>query len=690
MITTNNNHNSKNSRQTRCRILLAIIFAVLIPLNFGCSSGSSADNPLMPSTDGITDARDASTSGEPTVLGLLDVTFDPESLELEAVSSRSIESYVNVTPFVWNDYVTLTQTSYDSFTQVVEFEVEITNPTAYDAYDVRVLFLQGDPDAPWLKNANDYTKHYNAYSCHEINPFRSYAKFEPGRIFASGATHSETFEVQIQGPPYCYGLLIAAHLPGNTDEAYEIVDQWVTNDVSASQTAEVYATVRDHQGDLDQVYLDTTILTGGTTQMVNFSGDQWMSAPIQNLMGLAPGSYWFRIVADSANTDWDLIDMIEIEVLQDPWISDTYPITTNSDSLDIGVIEGLGGSHDSQIVMAEASACGPDSAIAAYYPYYSGSYSYVGSLANLDPANPSYKPFPVSRIDAAGSGAFSFTNLNEDVYTNFFGTDYYNYQVWSVFDAGLNIYTDPSPDSSRYMNLLNPAHQLQSFPIDVCDDFRNGQYALFDTLNQTTSKDLLLIGTTPDDYTHSEVKYVGNLDAYTGNGNGLVDPDSVKAIDTYVVSREGQFAAILYILEERGGHIEVEVFSISDTAPGFLPDTVNYEQTITIQCDLELNSIDMELLPPNEEYDLNPSQFFPTLCILASQPDTNGEIGRIFLMNAYSGAYLEELSAYFGPDPLFENCEIAHLDNDDGDWQIHVTYRDPQGDPYATVFTYVP
>ena len=90
---------------------------------------------------------------------------------------------------------------------------------------------------------------------------------------------------------------------------------------------------------------------------------------------------------------------------------------------------------------------------------------------------------------------------NQNFYTQIFGIDYFNSQVWSVFDANLQVHTGASPDTSRYINILAPWQTVRSYPVDVCDDFNGGQYALFTTDGNSTGKDLVLCGTMPDTYT---------------------------------------------------------------------------------------------------------------------------------------------------------------------------------------------
>lgn len=114
-----------------------------------------------------------------------------------------------------------------------------------------------------------------------------------------------------------------------------------------------------------------------------------------------------------------------------------------------------------------------------------------------------------------------------------------------------------------------------------------------------------------------------------------------------------------------------------------------HELTIVINNDCSPNALDCELLPPNQDYSLNPSQNFPALCVLTSQAGDGFDFGQVYLFNAYTGQFLEELGTYFGPDPLFKDCDLRHLDTDDDNWEIHVTWYDLNGDAFATVFTHI-
>jgi len=674
---------SLTSKTTIQRILLALAIILLAVANVNCSSGA---DPVAPGEDNPLQNSAAAIPEDSNVFGIYDVVVDPATMEISVTGSRELENIYNIGFFIDPQYINATILSFDLPNEYFDFELELTNPFNIDVYDVRVLLIPYSGGGSKLLNYHEYTKHFNTLGDNELNGFKAYAKNVLDRKFGAGLTHSDVFEVQ--GLPFIFQLLIEGSLPSNTEEPIEITGQYVTSAINSVTGGVVETHAFDHQSDISLITVDTTAITGSVTNFVNTWGDYYESAVIYNTMGAAPGIYECLITASSPNTSWDLYDFVEIEVISDPWIKADYPITTDPCSMDLGVIEGVGGTRDSQILMADSGTWGCDM-ITAYYPDYSGTYSYVSSLSGLDPSNDQYDPFPVQRIDAADTGAFSITNRNQNFYTQIFGVDYFNSQVWSVFDANLQVHTGASPDTSRYINILAPWQTVRSYPVDVCDDFNGGQYALFTTDGNSTGKDLVLCGTMPDTYTHDRIKYMGNLDSFVGAGPGLVSPDKILGIDVYVVDREDYFTAKVYILEKTATSLQIEVFSVSNTNPGWQWDLVDHELTIDVNPDNPLKPHDIELLPPSEDYDLNPSANFPTVCLLASQNGNSYTMGHVMLFNAYSGMFLEDLATYFGPDPMFKNNVLCHLDVDDGDFEIHVTRYDETGVPWATIFSHL-
>jgi len=331
------------------------------------------------------------------------------------------------------------------------------------------------------------------------------------------------------------------------------------------------------------------------------------------------------------------------------------------------------------------------SKIIKYDPYYAATSGYV-DLQDYDAANTFYQPYPVLRLDAADDGAFSFTNDNYTLPYPGLGSDIYNDQVWSVFDNFPKLHLGPSPDEGRYYFDMADS-DVWTRPIDVCDDFTLGQYAIFSTGETWSPRDLLVIGTMPNSYTHDMVRYVGNLDAWVGCGEGVVDPDHILGIDVveYLdTSGDDEMYCTVYILEKSASHYEVEVFNIYNSAPMWIDDFVTHVMTFSVHIPgsmgFEITAHDIELLPINNEYELNPSH--PTACILISYVVGGVTHGEVLLYDAVTGAIIESIGE-FG-EPAMPQSMVMFLDTDDDDWEIHVTREDSGGNTVATVFSYSP
>lgn len=410
------------------------------------------------------------------------------------------------------------------------------------------------------------------------------------------------------------------------------------------------------------------------------------------------------------------------------WSGTEYYLSEGKCKLDLGVIADPGGPRDSEILMATDGFKNCD-AILKYDAYYTARNYYVKTVTLLDPNVASYNAFPIERIDAADDGAFSFTNINwVDLFPGASPMVYYA-QVWNVLDNIPKLHVGPNPDDSRYWNNLK--YENSTYPVDVCDDFELGQHALFTSGYDFTPEDLTFLGVMDSTYTYNQVRFSANLDPWAGMGTGRVNPMDVRGIDVIEGKEESAVgsgsggapltpisitpigldvdpvsispvlisppsnvtydAATLYVLENNGGlFFQVEVFKILDTAPGMSLDTVYHFMTIDIDQYLDMEYLtegkDIEILPVNSKYKLNSSD--PTLCVLVSYFDGSGKVqGEVFLYNATTGAFLEAIG-----DPSTGSAlpghQVAYLDTDDGDWEIHVTSINPAGNTVATIFSY--
>jgi len=666
--------------------LIIIISLLLATASIACSDGQS--NPAMPDENnvpGMEQMADAD-GGSVThgVLGVYKVTFDPDTMTIEAVEDRQAATHYDITPYL-GSVVSFTLLTWDPVMHYLSFEMHLTNPSTPDVFDLRAIFMSDPSSGYTLLNPDDYTRLFNPFGPDDVNPFRAYAKSDPSRNFNIMASHTETFEVGTPAtivPPMDWTLLVECSWPDNCEDAYEISNQSLSNPITSSIPGYITLDAYDHQDNIGQVYVDTTPITGGLTWLTNTGGTVWEGG-LHNSAGAAPGIYRCMITVDSSSSPDNLYDFIDIEVAGTStppilnWHRSDYPLLHESPTLDLGVIADLSGPRDSHILMAEGNAKICDDII-IYDPYYPCYHDYV-NLTDVDAAALNYQPQPVVRLDAADDGAFSFTNSNTwDNFPDPMGWTN-NSMVWSVFDNTPQLHTGPYPDDGRYyFNLVNC--DIGQWPVDVCDDFALGQYALFSSGETYSPYDLLFVGTNPPDYTHANLKYFANLDPWAGIGDGLVNPEDIRGIDVVNIEEEiqGYETVALYVLEQTGSMSQVEVFYIfnSDAATGV--DIAMHSKTIKIDCIIlgivthmaYAQGKDIEILPANPDYELNPNE--PTLAVLVSY-GYSGMAGDVLLYNASTGDFLEAIGGQ--SNPPFPESEIHYLDTDDDNWEIHVTHE---------------
>ena len=667
--------------------LLIIVAIISIMGSIGCSD--SASNPTIPSEPGMSQAQDMQATDEHGMLGVYELNFDPETVSIEFAQVRQASAHYDITAFM-SSHVSFPYISWDPVTRILDFDMTMNNASVINVFDVRVLFLADPTSGFEFLNPDDYTLLFNPFGPDDVNPFRTYAKTATDRIFAAGASHTENFKIQY--PPAIMtpvNFLVECSWPSNCEDVYEISNQTLSNPISTLTHGYINLDAYDHQDNIGLVYVDTTPITGGMTWLANIGGSAWKGG-LFNTMGAPAGTYRCRITADSFSSVWNTYDFIDIEVVTGTtppptgWSSTDYGINGGC-SLDLGVIADPGGPRDSNILMVQDGSKTCDDII-RYDAYYAAFSNYV-SLYDYDSHNPSYQPYPVRRIDAADDGAFSFTNENWSMPYPDAASSVWNAQVWSVFDRTPLLHTGPAPDDSRYYFDYSHLDGI-AYPVDVCDDFDLGQYALFTTEATYTTNDLMLIGTMPAKYTHDYVRYLGNLDAYAGFGDGLVNPSGIKGIDTMQVMWDLRTAKLYVLEEDTGGMYQVEVYGIMDDALGWGADSVFHIMTISIafyvNSDYPVIGHDIELLPVNPNYKLNDTD--ETLCVLVHHGSPRKMQGEVLLYNANTGTFLESIGCAAAPS--MPDSDVSYLDTDDGDWEIHVTRTDAAGNVLATVFDY--
>jgi len=658
---------------------------------FGCSSSTS--NPAAPDFTGDRELSESETS---MVWGVYDLYLNTETMTLEASELKGVETHYDITSFIAPSCV-FNLISYNPLIQELIFDLQMTNPSALDVYDVRALMLELPGGGYSLNNADDYTFLFNLYSTTYPNPFKAYAKSVTDRKFAAGDTHTENFDIELPPgfiPPLQIRLLVECSYPSNCEEPYIIENQSVSNSINSFTPALISLDTHDHQNNIGEVKVDTTPITGSTTALAEVSPDHWQ-ANVINSTGAIAGIYKCLIISDSWSSAPNLYDYVDIVVIPDTtsmgWNGTDYNVPFHGCSMDLGVIADPGGSRDSEILTVGSNVGNCDAIMKNKY-HYSGVQSLYADLFNADPNTDDYRPFPVERLDAADDGAFSFTNGN---WSDLFDSSIwlYNAQIWTCYDNVPSLHYGPAPDESRYWFDFLHNYDTQMRPADVCDDFSLGQYALFTSTYTWSPQDLIFVGTNPK-YTHDRVSYMADMDAFAGIGPGKVNPNGILGIDVVEVEMDVP-AVTLYVLEQSGSTTEVEVFYVFDTAAGWGWDTVSHVMTINVSYILAddithldvADGKDLEILPINNEYTLNPND--PTICVLVTWGGAaSGANGEVMLYNAYTGAWLENVGDTAG-SPALKDSYVQYLDTDDGDdWEIHVSRVDAAGNTGVKIFDY--
>jgi hypothetical protein len=175
---------------------VARIFSVLILLLLivaGCSS--NPETPITPQDAG-SDFPDAisvdnSDEGSRQLLGVWELDINYESLKAIVTPSRLANAHYQVKYLIPTPEVVIN--AYHP-NYVVDADVTLTNPFAFDAYDIRlILFTDDEPHK--LENPDCWTGLYDIPAGMPINPFKAYAKDEPNRVFAGGTNHTENLLV---------------------------------------------------------------------------------------------------------------------------------------------------------------------------------------------------------------------------------------------------------------------------------------------------------------------------------------------------------------------------------------------------------------------------------------------------------------------------------------------------------------
>lgn len=303
--------------------LNAIITLLVVMLVVAGCSGDSISTIDVPGITHETGIRDEPAS-ERMLWGVWDIHFDTENLTIDVVPLRDMQKHWDVTsmitPPACDDCMTLEVNSFDPVTRILEADVTLRNPFQINGYDVRGI-LYTNEYGHRLVNAEDWTALFDIPGGESLNPFRSFAKPAPKRLFNGGAEHTENYLVYIPQPPN-YGHItyaVTASWPGNCREPYciEGFEQYQTLYDYESATAKSLVFVRDWQGDVDKVTLVAPEITGEPFTQFYYDGADMWRLTIENATAASAGDYTGRIIASSEGSgELALYDYVIITVTE--------------------------------------------------------------------------------------------------------------------------------------------------------------------------------------------------------------------------------------------------------------------------------------------------------------------------------------------------------------------------------------
>lgn len=299
---------------------LSLVLAVVLAVTFlGCSKNSI--NPVESSSNQELNFPDIPVSefqSNRNPIGFYSMEIDPENLTATVVPDRENSGHFNLTGIL---PVTVSINSYDPFSGVLDADVTVLNSYNYDGYDLRLIIFQNSGHN--LLNADNWTNMYDLPGGLPLNPFKSFAKNESGRVFRAFQQHTEKLLIYIPPGNLNVKFAIDSSWPGNCREPYEInnfFQGYLVNTAGAQTSA--FVDVYDWQNNIDAVYLYCPAVTG--QQIVSFYHleENKYKLDLVNATGASEGSYFGVLLAYSEGQP--LYSVINVEVMQKKTIGTIY------------------------------------------------------------------------------------------------------------------------------------------------------------------------------------------------------------------------------------------------------------------------------------------------------------------------------------------------------------------------------
>lgn len=273
------------------------VLSLLFVLCIGCSSSKSPAT-ISPLADDTPIMNPVGTGHEIMASGTFEI--DLENMEIRDITDRSTALHYNITGFLsgyFKYFIVSWQLPY------VTLRLEITNPTALQVYDVRIIYtnLYGKE----VLNPDGYTNFLDPAGDPDFNPFHYFAKEYPNQAFpvGPGGVDSEILELYWPtGASTWVTYVIECSLGGNAAEPYKIRDietEGIITPIGGGM--KVMCTVDDWQGDITSVTMLANDIYDEDQIIYRYLDTNTFIGSIVNLGEVTPGEYTVWLKAKSPN-----------------------------------------------------------------------------------------------------------------------------------------------------------------------------------------------------------------------------------------------------------------------------------------------------------------------------------------------------------------------------------------------------
>jgi len=272
---------------------IVVTFALL--MLFGCSS-SGSKMLVSPDGDQTPMVDNSSQSHVVTQVGTFEI--DIAKMEIREVPLRDAAFHMDITSLIksyFHYYITGVSWPY------INVKLEITNPTAIQAYDVRIIYL--DLYGKDVVNPDGYTNYLDKPSGPDFNPFTYFAKEYANQAFPVGPGAKDDEMLQLRWNPGAQAYVtyaIECCLQANAEEPYKIDEFTLMGSLTPNGGASmVSCKVHDWQSDITNVTILANDFYSGDLPMYSFRGTNVYVGNLVNLNTVTPGDHWIWIKAES-------------------------------------------------------------------------------------------------------------------------------------------------------------------------------------------------------------------------------------------------------------------------------------------------------------------------------------------------------------------------------------------------------